>query len=121
MENGLKKSISLSEQIFEQAGGVSGVSGAQPASARRRGRQQASAGPGGVAGFDVAAQAAFRRNVLDVAQGKPHLARRNAGAEGLVRGAASDPSQDQRIAQDAGVSRAELVVHKPPKVTDSHE
>jgi hypothetical protein len=115
VENGLKKSISLSEQIFEQAGGVSVADGAQSASA------QASAGPGGVTGFDVPAQAALRRDVLDVAQGKPHLAGRNAGAEGLVRGAASNPCQDQRTAQDAGVSRAELVVHKPPKVTDSHE
>jgi len=132
VENGLKKSISLSEQIFEQAGGVSGadglsrrqrgpagVNGAQPASAQAS--AQASAGPGGVTGFDVPAQAALRRDVLDVAQGKPHLAGRNAGAEGLVRGAASNPCQDQRTAQDAGVSRAELVVHKPPKVTDSHE
>jgi hypothetical protein len=118
VENGLEKSISLSEQIFEQVGGVSGASrGAAGVSATA----QASAGPGVVAGFDVPAQAAFRRNVLDVAQGQPHLAGRNAGAEGLVRGAASDPCQDQRTAQDTGVSRAELVVHKPPKVTDSHE
>ena len=71
----------------------------------------ASVGPGGVAGFDVPAQAALRRNVLDVAQGKPHLAGRNAGAEGLVRGASPDSCQDQRAAQDAGVPRPELVVH----------
>jgi hypothetical protein len=82
---------------------------------------QASAGSGRVAGFNVPAQAALRRDVLDVAQRKPHLAGRNAGAESLVRCASPDPSQDQRAAQDAGVPRTELVVHKPPKVTDSHE
>ena len=81
----------------------------------------ASVGSSGVAGFDVPAQAALRRHVLDVAQGKPHLAGRNAGAEGLVRGASPDSCQDQRAAQDAGVPRPELVVHKPPKVTDSHQ
>ena len=81
----------------------------------------ASVRSGGVAGFDVPAKAAFRRDVLDVAHGKPHLAGRNAGTEGLVRGASADPCQDQRAAQDPGVPRPELVVHKPPKVTDSHE
>ena len=87
----------------------------------KRAACQASARSGGVAGFDVPAKAAFLRDVLDVAHGKPHLAGRNAGTEGLVRGASPYSCQDQRAAQDARVPRPELVVHKPPKVTDSHE
>jgi len=82
---------------------------------------QALAGSGGVAGFDVPAETAFRRDVLDVAHGKPDLAGRDAGTEGLVRRASAGPCQDQRATQDTGVSRSKLVVHKPPKVTDSHQ
>ena len=64
------------------------------ASAHASGVSGGSARSGGIPRFDVPAQAALRRDVLDVAQGKPHLAGRNAGAEGLVRGASPDPCQD---------------------------
>ena len=102
----LIKSISLSEQIFEQSGGVSG----QPATAAPSARE-ASEGCGVVAGLDIPAEAAFLRHVLDVAHGQPDLAGRDAGAEGLFRGASPDPCQDQRTAQDARVARSKLVVH----------
>src|SRR4051794_20079458 len=126
-----EKSISPSEQIFEQSGGVSAgyrgcadrppavapASQAPPAPVAR----QASAGSGVVAGFDVPAEAALRRDVLDVAEGEPDLPGRNTGAEGLVSGTAAHPCQDQGVAQYAGVPRTELVVHKPPKVADPHD
>lgn len=112
MENALKKAYrypnrySNKQAACQASAHASGVS----ALARARG-MSGSVGTGGVAGFDVPAQAALRRDVLDIAQGKPHLAGRNAGAEGLVRGASPDSCQDQRTAQDAGVPRPELVVH----------
>ena len=64
---------------------------------RRVGRQRGRlvlAGSRAVAGFEVPAEAALRRNVLDVAQGKPNLAGRDAGAKGLVSRASADPGQD---------------------------
>ena len=72
------------------------------------------------AGFDVAAEPPFGGDILNIAEGQPDLFRWHSGGEGLVRGAAAHARQHQGAAEHPGVSRAELVVHKPPKVADSH-
>ena len=72
------------------------------------------------AGFDVAAKPPLRRDVLDIAQRQPHLPGRHPCPQGLIGRPFADSRQDQRAAEDAGVARPEFVVHKAPKVTDSH-
>ncbi|MDQ0821891.1 hypothetical protein QFZ79_004267 [Arthrobacter sp. V4I6] len=70
--------------------------------------------------FDIAAQAALGRYILDVAQCQPHLPWRYPGAECLVRGPAADTGEDQAAAKNPGVACSEFIVHEPPKVTDPH-
>jgi len=93
VENALKKSIALPEQIFEQSSGVSGLSASVP------GR------------FDVPAKPALCWNVLHVAQREPDLPWRNTGCQRLIRSAAADTRQHERAAEDPGIPRPELIVH----------
>ena len=72
------------------------------------------------AGFDVAAKPPLGRDILHITQRQPHLPGRHACPQGLVGGPSADSRQDQGAAEDAGVARPEFVVHKAPKVTDSH-
>jgi hypothetical protein len=71
-------------------------------------------------GFDVASQPPFRRNILDIADGEPHLARLHTGGQCLVCSPAAYAGEDQGAAQYAGVPCTEFVIHEPPVVADSH-
>ena len=74
----------------------------------------------GSAGFGVAAKPPFGRDILDLAERKPHLPGWHPRTQGLVGGPAADSCQDQGAAEDPGIPCPEFVVHEPPKVTDSH-
>ena len=74
----------------------------------------------GSAGFDVAAKPPFGRDILDLAEREPHLPGWYPRAQGLVGGPAADSCQDQGAAEDPRVPCPEFIVHKAPKVTDSH-
>jgi hypothetical protein len=71
--------------------------------------------------FDIPAQAALGRYILDVAQRQPDLPGRYPGPECLVRGSAADSREDKAAAENPGIACSEFIVHEPPKITDSHD
>jgi hypothetical protein len=73
------------------------------------------------AGFDIAAEAAFRGHVLNIADGQPYVPGADSGGQGLISGASAYSGQDQGAAENPGIPCPELVIHKPPIVTDSHQ
>lgn len=73
------------------------------------------------AGFDVAAKPALGRYILDVADGQPHLARLDAGSQGLICGASTHSGKNKAAAQDPRVPGTKFVVHESPIVADSHQ